>query len=92
MLELIQQYYAPIMFCGLILFLFSGFPVAFSLGACGLFFGIIGVQLDLLTFNNLQALTDRIFGIMQNETLLAIPFFYFYGSYFRTIRYGRRFA
>ncbi|MCX8506241.1 MAG: TRAP transporter large permease subunit [Alphaproteobacteria bacterium] len=79
MIEIIQQYYAPIMFFGLILFLFTGFPVAFSLGACGLFFGIIGVEFGLLSFNNLQALTDRIFGIMQNETLLAIPFFTFMG-------------
>lgn len=79
MIEFLQSYFAPIMFCGLILFLFTGFPVTFSLGACGLFFGLLGVGLDLLSMHNLQALTDRIFGIMQNETLLAIPFFTFMG-------------
>jgi TRAP-type mannitol/chloroaromatic compound transport system permease large subunit len=66
---------APIMFAGLIVFLLFGFPVAFSLGACGLFFGFIGVELGVLPEALLQALPLRIFGIMQNDTLLAIPFF-----------------
>jgi TRAP-type mannitol/chloroaromatic compound transport system permease large subunit len=66
---------APIMFLGLIIFLLLGFPVAFSLGACGLFFGFIGVELGVLPEALLQALPLRLFGIMQNDTLLAIPFF-----------------
>lgn len=66
---------APIMFVGLIIFLMLGFPVAFSLGACGLFFGFIGIELGVLPEALLQALPLRIFGIMQNDTLLAIPFF-----------------
>jgi TRAP-type mannitol/chloroaromatic compound transport system permease large subunit len=66
---------APIMFAGLIIFLLLGFPVAFSLGACGLFFGFIGVELGILPEALLQALPLRIFGIMKNDTLLAIPFF-----------------
>ncbi|WP_397409093.1 TRAP transporter large permease subunit [Polaromonas sp.] len=66
---------APIMFMGLILFLLMGFPVAFSLGACGLFFGFVGVELGVLPEALLQALPLRLFGIMQNDTLLAIPFF-----------------
>jgi GntP family gluconate:H+ symporter len=66
---------APIMFGGLIVFLLIGFPVAFSLGACGLFFGFIGVELGVLPEALLQALPLRIFGIMKNDTLLAIPFF-----------------
>ncbi len=66
---------APIMFLGLICFLLMGFPVAFSLGACGLFFGFIGIELGVLPESLMQALPLRIFGIMQNETLLAIPFF-----------------
>ena len=67
--------FAPIMFAGLIVFLLLGFPVAFSLGACGLFFGFVGIELGLLPEALMQALPLRIFGIMQNETLLAIPFF-----------------
>ncbi|MSQ65280.1 MAG: TRAP transporter large permease subunit [Limnohabitans sp.] len=66
---------APIMFLGLIIFLLLGFPVAFSLGACGLFFGFIGIEFGVLPEALLQALPLRIFGIMQNDTLLAIPFF-----------------
>src|SRR5437870_420356 len=69
------QNLAPIMFLGLIIFLLMGFPVAFSLGACGLFFGFVGVQLGVLPEALLQALPLRLFGIMQNDTLLAIPFF-----------------
>src|SRR5687768_17907022 len=66
---------APIMFVGLIVFLLFGFPVAFSLGACGLFFAIIGISLGALPESLMQALPLRLFGIMQNDTLLAIPFF-----------------
>ncbi len=74
-MEFLIHNLAPIMFLGLIVFLLLGFPVAFSLGACGLFFGFIGVELGVLPETLLQALPLRIFGIMQNETLLAIPFF-----------------
>jgi TRAP-type mannitol/chloroaromatic compound transport system permease large subunit len=74
-MEFFTQNLAPIMFLGLIVFLLMGFPVAFSLGACGLFFGFIGVELGVLPEALLQALPLRVFGIMQNDTLLAIPFF-----------------
>ena len=74
-MEFFTNNLAPIMFAGLIIFLLMGFPVAFSLGACGLFFGFIGVELGVLPESLLQALPLRIFGIMQNDTLLAIPFF-----------------
>jgi len=74
-MDLIAHNLAPIMFAGLIVFLLIGFPVAFSLGACGLFFGLVGVQLGALPEALLQALPLRLFGIMQNDTLLAIPFF-----------------
>ncbi|GJI88654.1 MULTISPECIES: TRAP transporter large permease [Duganella] len=70
---------APIMFGALVIFLLSGFPVAFSLAANGLFFGIVGIELGLLKPELLQALPNRIFGIMANDTLLAIPFFTFMG-------------
>ena len=74
-MEFITNNMAPIMFGGLVVFLLMGFPVAFSLGACGLFFGFVGVQLGMLPEALLQALPLRLFGIMQNDTLLAIPFF-----------------
>ena len=74
-MEFLINNLAPIMFVGLIMFLLLGFPVAFSLGACGLFFGFIGIELGMLPEALLQAVPLRIYGIMQNETLLAIPFF-----------------
>ena len=74
-MEFIANNMAPIMFAGLICFLLLGFPVAFSLGACGLFFAFIGIELGVLPEALMQALPLRIYGIMQNETLLAIPFF-----------------
>ncbi len=74
-MEFLTNNIAPIMFAGLIVFLLLGFPVAFSLGACGLFFGFVGVEIGVLPEALLQALPLRIFGIMKNDTLLAIPFF-----------------
>jgi tripartite ATP-independent transporter DctM subunit len=79
MIEFLQHNMAPVMFGGLIIFLLMGYSVAFSLAACGLFFGWLGVELGLLPHSLLQALPLRIFGIMQNDTLLAIPFFTFMG-------------
>jgi tripartite ATP-independent transporter DctM subunit len=70
---------APIMFVGLIVFLLLGFPVSFALAALGLLFGLIGIQLGLLNEALFQALPERIFGIMSNDTLLAVPFFTFMG-------------
>jgi TRAP-type mannitol/chloroaromatic compound transport system permease large subunit len=78
-MEFLSAYMAPIMFMGLIVFLLVGFSVAFSLAACGLLFGFIGVEMGLLPATLMQALPLRIFGIMQNDTLLAIPFFTFMG-------------
>jgi tripartite ATP-independent transporter DctM subunit len=72
-------YIAPIMFAGLVVFLLLGFPVAFALAALGLSFGLIGIQLGLLNEALFQALPERIFGIMSNDTLLAVPFFTFMG-------------
>ncbi len=70
---------APVMFITLVIFLLSGFPVAFSLAANGLFFGLVGIEVGLLKPELLQALPNRLFGIMANDTLLAIPFFTFMG-------------
>ena len=70
---------APLMFGALVVFLLLGYPVAFSLAANGLFFGIVAIDLGLLQPQLLQALPERVFGIMRNDTLLAIPFFTFMG-------------
>ncbi|MBO4119484.1 TRAP transporter large permease subunit [Cupriavidus gilardii] len=70
---------APIMFGSLVVFLLSGFPIAFALAANGLLFAFIGIELGLLAPELLQALPSRLFGIIENDTLLAIPFFTFMG-------------
>ncbi|MDO5086672.1 MAG: TRAP transporter large permease subunit [Comamonadaceae bacterium] len=74
-MEFIVANYAPIMFAGLICFLLLGFPVAFSLGACGLFFGFLGIELGVFPSSVLAWLPQRLIGIMANDTLLAVPFF-----------------
>jgi tripartite ATP-independent transporter DctM subunit len=70
---------APLMFATLVVFMLLGFPVAFALAALGLAFGFVGIELGLLTTALYQALPERIFGIMSNDTLLAVPFFTFMG-------------
>ncbi|HVV92782.1 MAG TPA: TRAP transporter large permease subunit [Hyphomicrobiales bacterium] len=70
---------APIMFGSLILFLLIGFPVAFSLGAVGLLYAVIGIEIGAFHEDFLQALPERVFGNIANETLLAVPFFTFMG-------------
>jgi tripartite ATP-independent transporter DctM subunit len=79
MAALLIHYMAPIMFASLVVFLLLGYPVAFSLAANGLIFGLIGIELGLFRPDFLQALPERIYGIMNNDILLAIPFFTFMG-------------
>src|SRR2546421_1990091 len=70
---------APIMFASLVIMLLLGYPAAFSLGAVGLIFAIVGIQLGEFRPDFLQALPERVYGVMNNDTLLAIPFFTFMG-------------
>ena len=86
MMEIIAQNMAPIMFLSLMVFLLLGYPVAFSLAANGLLFFVVGVLLAphshgtiSLDWPLLYALPERFWGVMSNETLLAIPFFTFMG-------------
>ncbi len=71
---------APAMFGGLVIFLLLGFPVAFSLSALGLFFGFISIELGFFGPQFLGNLPLRVFGILSNELLLAIPFFTLMGA------------
>ena len=79
MAEFLIANMAPLMFTALVIVMLLGYPVAFSLAANGLLFGFIGIELVLLKPELLQALPERVFGIMRNDTLLAIPFFTFMG-------------
>jgi tripartite ATP-independent transporter DctM subunit len=73
------EWMAPLMFAGLVVFLLLGYPVAFSLAANGLLFGLFGIAHGNIEPALLQALPERVLGIMANSTLLAIPFFTFMG-------------
>src|ERR671932_1714061 len=79
MSAVLANYMAPIMFGALVIFLLIGYPVAFALAANGLLFGFIGIELGLLTPELFQALPERVWGVMSNDTLLAVPFFTFMG-------------
>jgi len=79
MIAFITQNMAPLMFAALIVVLLLGYPVAFSLAAIGIFFGLVGINLGLLQQSLFQALPERIWGVMSNDTLLAVPFFTFMG-------------
>src|SRR6202045_3199475 len=70
---------APIMFASLVVVLLLGYPAAFSLGAVGLIYAFVGIELGEFRPDFLQALPERVFGVMNNDVLLAIPFFTFMG-------------
>ena len=70
---------APLMFAAVFLIIFSGFPVAFALGGASLIFAFIGVQAGFFDWSLLSAMPLRIFGVMSNSVLLAVPFFIFMG-------------
>jgi TRAP-type mannitol/chloroaromatic compound transport system permease large subunit len=67
------------MFAALVVLLLLGYPVAFALAANGLLFALIGIQSGFFDLSLLQALPERVYGIVSNQTLLAIPFFTFMG-------------
>jgi TRAP-type mannitol/chloroaromatic compound transport system permease large subunit len=79
MIEFLIHNMAPIMFVALVVFLLLGYPVAFSLAFVGLSFGVLGIALGLFSTTFFHVLPERMWGIVSNETLLAIPFFTFMG-------------
>jgi GntP family gluconate:H+ symporter len=79
MIQFISQNMAPLMFAALIVVMLLGYPVAFALAAVGIFFGLLGMEVGLLQSTLFQALPERVWGVMSNDTLLAVPFFTFMG-------------
>ena len=75
-----EQALALWMFAAVFLVLLCGYPVALSLGGTALIFALIGLQLDAFDADFLIALPNRLFGIMSNETLIAVPLFIFMGA------------
>jgi tripartite ATP-independent transporter DctM subunit len=74
------EFLAPAMFGGVLLFLVMGYPTAFSLGGVAMLFTLIGMALNVFDPILWSAMPQQIFGIMNNFTLLAIPYFIFLGS------------
>ena len=79
MIDLLIDNMAPIMFAALVVFLLLGYPVAFALSFVGLGFGLIGIALGQFSGDFFHVLPERMWGIVANDTLLAIPFFTFMG-------------
>jgi TRAP-type mannitol/chloroaromatic compound transport system permease large subunit len=92
MIAFITANMAPIMFASLVIFLLLGYPVAFALAANGIFFGLIGIELGLLQPSLFQALPERLWGVMSNDTLLAVPFFTFMGLIWSEAAWPRIFS
>ena len=67
MTAMLIHYMAPIMFASLVVFLLLGYPVAFSLAANGLIFGLIGIELGLFRPDFLQALPERILAVAKPD-------------------------
>ncbi|MBF0264974.1 MAG: TRAP transporter large permease subunit, partial [Gammaproteobacteria bacterium] len=68
-----------LLFISVCIILLAGFPVAFSLGGTAIIFAFIGLQLDTFDPDFLAALPNRLYGLMTNQTLLAVPLFIFMG-------------
>ena len=75
-----MEHMAPLMFASLVFVMLIGFPVAFSLAALGLGAGLVSIQLGFFPAQYMSNLPLRVFGILSNELLLAIPFFTFMGA------------
>jgi tripartite ATP-independent transporter DctM subunit len=80
MIGFLQHNLAPLMFAGLVVFMLYGYPAAFSLGAVGLFFGFIGIELGLIQTDYLGNIIFQLESVLGNDLLLAIPFFTLMGA------------
>ena len=74
-----QEIFIILMLVSLLGVLMTGFPVAFTLSGVALFFGIVGSFFNSFDMVFIQALPNRIYGIMTNDLLIAVPLFVFMG-------------
>ena len=74
-----MEWVAGLLFISVIVILLAGFPVAFTLSGTALLFAGIGVAAGAFNEAFLSSLPNRVFGIMTNETLVAVPLFVFMG-------------
>jgi len=74
-----MEWVAALLFLSVIVILLAGFPVAFTLGGTALIFAGVGILTGSFNEALLSGLPNRVFGIMTNETLVAVPLFVFMG-------------
>ena len=74
-----HEFFCFLLFFVLAIFLIAGYPVALTLAGVSILVGFIGYTLDLFPIILLNVLPNRIFGIISNETLIAVPLFIFMG-------------
>lgn len=74
------EYLDILMFGALVVAILSGFPVAFSIAGTAIFFAILGWSLGVMNINLLGAMSQRIFGLLTNNVLIAIPLFVLMGA------------
>ena len=75
-----MDWLGPVMFVLVFVLIFIGYPVAFSLGGIALLFAAVGVELGYFSWAYLNAFPERVFGVMSNQILLAVPFFIYMGT------------
>ncbi len=75
-----MEYLSLVLFLVLIFVLIAGYPVVFSLAGTGLFFAFLGILMGQFDFSFLEAIPNRIYTIMTNELLIAVPLFIFMGA------------
>lgn len=70
---------ALLLFATVVVVLLAGFPVAFTLGGTALAYAVIGLMMGAFDISYLDAIPSRVFGVMSNQTLVAVPLFVFMG-------------
>jgi tripartite ATP-independent transporter DctM subunit len=74
-----MEWLSLLMFAAAVIVLLAGYPVAFSLGGIALMFAFVGTAFGIFDATFLGTMPNRVFGIMSNETLMAVPLFVFMG-------------
>lgn len=74
-----MEYLSLVLFAVVCLVMLLGYPVAYTLAGTSLAFAGLGVALNVFDWSFVQAMPNRLFGIMNNQTLLAVPLFVFMG-------------
>ncbi len=74
-----MEYLSLLLFLGVCIVLMAGYPVALSLAGTALAFAFVGDLLGVFDTSFLEAIPNRLYSIMTNETLIAVPLFVFMG-------------